>query len=63
MTTTDPWTNDIRIVPAPRRVDDIGMTLRAAFSEPSRLPDPWVRLLARLDRIRGVSGTRSDQLR
>ncbi|MBQ1479436.1 MULTISPECIES: hypothetical protein [Sphingomonas] len=46
---SDPWTSDIRIVPAPRRVDDIGCTLRSAFSEPMRLPDAWVKLLSRLD--------------
>ncbi|MCT8003565.1 hypothetical protein NZL82_16950 [Sphingomonas sanguinis] len=55
MTSTEPWTSDIRFVPAPRRVDDIGFALRSAFSEPSRLPDPWVRLLARLDRVCGVA--------
>jgi len=49
MTSTEAWTGLIHIVPAPRRVDDIGCALRAAFSDPLRLPDHWVRLLARLD--------------
>ncbi len=46
----DIWTSDLRIVPAPRRVDDVGHALRSAFSESPRLPDAWVRLLSRIDR-------------
>ncbi|WP_230483227.1 hypothetical protein [Sphingomonas sp. Leaf21] len=50
MTSTDPGSGEIRIVRAPRRTDNIGSTLRSAFSKPMRLPDHWVRLLDRLDR-------------
>ncbi|WP_193754583.1 hypothetical protein [Sphingomonas sanguinis] len=49
MMSTEPTISDIRIVRAPTRTDDIGCALRSAFSEPIRLPDQWVRLLARLD--------------
>lgn len=50
MMSTDPRISDIRIVRAPRRTDDVGGALRSAYSRPVRLPDYWVRLLARLDR-------------
>jgi hypothetical protein len=49
MMSTDNGISDIRIVRAPRRTDDIGCALRSAYSRPTRLPDIWVRLLARLD--------------
>lgn len=42
--------SDIRLVRAPQRTDDVGCALRSAFSRPQRLPDQWVKLLARLDR-------------
>jgi hypothetical protein len=49
MMSTESGTSDIRIVRAPQRTDDIGCALRSAYSRPTRLPDIWVRLLARLD--------------
>jgi len=55
MMSTETGTSDIRIVRAPQRTDDIGCALRSAYSRPARLPDHWVRLLARLDRRLGQS--------
>ncbi|MBB4047376.1 hypothetical protein [Sphingomonas zeae] len=55
MMSTETGTSDIRIVRAPQRTDDIGCVLRSAYSRPARLPDHWVRLLARLDRRLGQS--------
>jgi len=49
MMSTESETSDIRFVRAPQRTDDIGCALRSAYSRPTRLPDIWVRLLARLD--------------
>jgi hypothetical protein len=50
MMSTEHGNSDVHIVRAPQRTDDIGCALRSAFSRPLRLPDQWVKLLARLDR-------------
>ncbi|MET4896454.1 hypothetical protein RN629_04660 [Sphingomonadaceae bacterium jetA1] len=49
MIRNDLWTGECHIVPAPRRTDDLGVALRSVFGKPSRLPDAWIKLIARLD--------------